>query len=103
MCLLPKLAQASSEKPENLFVGSLFSYDLIASFESLPEVKTIHHCPDYCFFVSEHYLVIDYQNQAERFKRCLFSQNVQHLQAVTQRHDQIIAACRPFLSPLALD
>lgn len=72
MRLLPTLAQATSQKSENLFVGGLFAYDLIASFESLPEVKTINNCPDYCFFVAEHYLVIDHQNQAARLKSAIF-------------------------------
>lgn len=100
--LLPELAQNYSDKPENLFVGGLFAYDLIASFESLPEVKTINNCPDYCFFVAEHYLVIDHQNQAARIKSCIFSTDVNHVEAITQRHDEIIAECRPFLSPLSL-
>lgn len=100
--LLPTLAQATSQKSENLFVGGLFAYDLIASFESLPEVKTINNCPDYCFFVAEHYLVIDHQNQAARLKSAIFSTVDSHVETVTQRHNELIAACRPFLSPLPL-
>ncbi len=100
--LLPKLAQAYSTKPENLFVGGLFAYDLIASFETLPDVKTINHCPDYCFFVAEHYLVIDHQNQAARLTSCLFTEDKYCSQTVAKRHDEIIEACRPFLSPLSL-
>ncbi|MEY1174908.1 chorismate-binding protein, partial [Escherichia coli] len=80
----------------------LFAYDLIASFESLPATKTINQCPDYCFFVAEHYLVIDHQNQAARLKSCFFTDNVEQQQTIKQRHDEIISACRPFLSPLAL-
>lgn len=100
--LLPTLAQASTQQPENLFIGGLFAYDLIASFESLPATKTINQCPDYCFFVAEHYLVIDHQNQAARLKSCFFTDNVEQQQTIKQRHDEIISACRPFLSPLAL-
>ncbi|HGV9232444.1 TPA: anthranilate synthase component 1 [Providencia rettgeri] len=99
---LPVLAQAYSTKPENLFVGGLFAYDLVASFEDLPKVNTVNHCPDYCFFVAEHYLVIDHQNQAARLKSCLFTQNEQDVETVTQRHAQIIASCRPFLPALPL-
>lgn len=100
--LLPELAQQHSDKPENLFVGGLFAYDLIASFESLPDVETINRCPDYCFFVAEHYLVIDHQNQAARLISCLFTPAEHIVDMTSARHEQIIAACRPFLSPLPL-
>lgn len=97
---LPALAQTYSEKPENIFVGGLFAYDLVANFEYLPEVNAVNHCPDYCFFVAEHYLVIDHQNQAARLKSCIFTRDDTHIQSVKQRHDEIIASCRPFLATL---
>ena len=97
---LPALAQTYSTKPENIFIGGLFAYDLVANFESLPNVKTINKCPDYCFYVAEHYLVIDHQNQAARIKSCIFTDNESYIEALTQRHHQIIAACRPFLATL---
>ncbi len=99
---LPALAQRYSEKPENIFIGGLFAYDLVAGFESLPKVKTINSCPDYCFFVAEHYLVIDHQNQAARLKSCIFTHNESVVQAIKQRHNEIIASCRPFLPALPL-
>src|SRR5699024_6069435 len=54
---LPALAQAHFPKPEILFMGGLFAYDLVANFEALPEVAATNQCPDFCFFVAEHYLV----------------------------------------------
>lgn len=99
---LPALAQAYSTKPETLFVGGLFAYDLVANFESIPEVQSVNQCPDYCFFVAEHYLVIDHQNQAARIKSCIFAQNEQTIDSVKQRHSEIIASCRPFLPALPL-
>ncbi|CAK7056146.1 anthranilate synthase component 1 [Providencia rettgeri] len=100
---LPTIAQTYSTKPETLFVGGLFAYDLVAGFEDLPEVKSVNQCPDYCFFVAEHYLVIDHQNQAARIKSCIFSDNQQNIETVKQRHEQIIVSCRPFLPELPLE
>ena len=99
---LPALAQTYSTKPETVFVGGLFAYDLVANFESIPDVKAVNQCPDYCFFVAEHYLVIDHQNQAARIKSCIFSQDEQTLDSVKYRHNEIIVSCRPFLPALPL-
>ncbi len=99
--LLPTLAQSGFKKPELMFVGGLFAYDLIANFESLPEVAAVNNCPDYCFYVAEKYLVIDHQNQAALLRSCIFSQDTEIQQQIEQRHQQIIVLCRPFLQPLA--
>ncbi|UNH26007.1 anthranilate synthase component 1 [Moellerella wisconsensis] len=98
--LLPELAQQKSDKPELLFVGGLFAYDLIANFESLPEVASVNRCPDYCFYVAEHYLVIDHQNQAAVLRSGIFSQDTTINHNISVRHQEIISACRPFLSAL---
>ncbi|WP_265498081.1 anthranilate synthase component 1 [Providencia rustigianii] len=99
---LPALAQAYLSKPEMLFMGGLFAYDLVANFEALPEVKATNQCPDFCFFVAEHYLVIDHQNQAARLKTLLFTHDPATIENIHQRHSQIIALCRPFLPALPL-
>ncbi|HHR6131574.1 TPA: anthranilate synthase component 1 [Providencia alcalifaciens] len=99
---LPALAQAYFPRPEILFMGGLFAYDLVANFEALPEVAATNQCPDFCFFVAEHYLVIDHQNQAARLKSLLFTADTHIVAQVQQRHSEIIVACRPYLPALPL-
>ncbi|RWT33334.1 anthranilate synthase component I, partial [Aeromonas caviae] len=46
---------------EALFMAGSFAYDLIASFEDLPEVpEGSNDCPDYCFYVAETLITIDH-------------------------------------------
>lgn len=52
----------------SIFLSGMFSYDLIASFESLPEVDNgSNSCPDYVFYLAESLLVIDHQQNQKRF------------------------------------
>lgn len=55
-----------------LFIGGLFAYDLVDSFEPLPEVKNSNKCPDYLFFVAETLLKIDHQRQKAKLQATLF-------------------------------
>jgi anthranilate synthase component 1 len=52
---------------EALFMAGSFAYDLIASFEDLPEVpEGSNDCPDYCFYVAETLITIDHIKQSTR-------------------------------------
>lgn len=54
--------EATNEHPFAVFIGGIFGYDLIASFESLPEVPTgANSCPDYVFYLSQTLIVMDHQ------------------------------------------
>lgn len=58
------LQQLNSTRPHPfaIFLGGIFGYDLIASFEQLPEVGMGHNnCPDYVFYLSETLIVMDHQ------------------------------------------
>ena len=53
---------ATREHPFAVFLGGVFGYDLIASFEQLPEVESGHNnCPDYLFYLSQTLIVMDHQ------------------------------------------
>lgn len=53
---------ATREHPFAVFLGGIFGYDLIASFEQLPEVDSGHNnCPDYVFYLSQTLIVMDHQ------------------------------------------
>jgi len=55
-----------------LFMGGLFAYDLVDSFEPLPSVTANNQCPDYLFYVAETLLTIDHQKQHAKLQATLF-------------------------------
>jgi len=56
---------------EALFMAGSFAYDLIASFEDLPEVpEGSNDCPDYCFYVAETLITIDHIKQSTQLLAC---------------------------------
>ncbi|MGL6462067.1 anthranilate synthase component 1 [Aeromonas hydrophila] len=58
---------------EALFMAGSFAYDLIASFEDLPEVpEGSNDCPDYCFYVAETLITIDHIARSTALLACIF-------------------------------
>lgn len=56
--------QAIRKTPHAVFLGGAFAYDLLGTFEQLPDVKDSENsCPDYVFYVAETLLLIDHQTQ----------------------------------------
>ncbi|MGY3966465.1 anthranilate synthase component 1 [Aeromonas enteropelogenes] len=61
---------------EALFMAGSFAYDLIASFEDLPEVpEGSNDCPDYCFYVAETLITIDHIDRTTALLACIFGGN----------------------------
>lgn len=55
-----------------VFLGGVFAYDLIATFEDLPDVEQgINPCPDMLFYLAETMLVVDHIHQT-----CLLQHSV---------------------------
>ena len=47
------------------FVGGVFAYDYVATFEALPEVPSGDNtCPDYQFYLAETLMIIDHQEES---------------------------------------
>ena len=54
----------NSDTPFALFLGGVFAYDMVANFESLPDVPNAENdCPDYVFYLAETLVMIDHQAQ----------------------------------------
>jgi len=54
----------NSDTPFALFLGGVFAYDMVANFETLPEVPDGDNtCPDYVFYLAETLVLIDHQAQ----------------------------------------
>ncbi|MCC5878706.1 MAG: anthranilate synthase component 1 [Idiomarina sp.] len=96
--------QATREHPFAVFLGGIFGYDLIASFEDLPEVPGGHNnCPDYVFYLAETLVVMDHQARRTELIGCLIGgdeleqrasrlyQRMGELSAQLQRPKQVIA------------
>ncbi len=62
------------EHPHSVFLGGVFAYDLLASFESLPQVEcSSNTCPDYLFYLAETLLLVDHQDQKSHIVGSVFS------------------------------
>ena len=58
-----------------IFLGGLFAYDLVANFIPMDGITLQHdgiNCPDYSFYLAEHLITIDHQNQQATLKKFLF-------------------------------
>ena len=79
------LVDANHESRDAVFMGGLFAYDLIQSFEQLPAVKRKNNCPDYCFYLAESFLVFDHQSKTGALQASLFTPNVHEHQRLLHR------------------
>ncbi len=55
-----------------LFIAGIFSYDLVSSFETLPELDQVKPCPDYVFYISEILLIINHKQKTSHLQATVF-------------------------------
>ena len=90
------------QHPHAIFLGGVFAYDLLATFEALPDVKNgANDCPDYVFYLAETMLTIDHQTQQTQLLGSVFSgeQVANNYFAVAQRLEALeksLANLEPF-------
>lgn len=63
-----------------IFLGGLFAYDLVANFIPMDGITLQNdgiNCPDYSFYLAEHLITIDHQNQQATLKSFCFAQEEQ--------------------------
>lgn len=63
-----------------VFLGGLFSYDLVANFIPMENITLQDDgitCPDYCFYLAEQLLVIDHQLKQSELQSFCFNPNQQ--------------------------
>lgn len=64
----------SDSDPFAVFLGGCFAYDMLANFESLPQVPDgPNSCPDFVFYLAETMVVIDHQNETSEIVGNVFS------------------------------
>lgn len=62
------------DHPHSIFLGGVFAYDLIASFEELPDVPdSLNSCPDYVFYLAETLVLVDHQQKSTQVIGSVFS------------------------------
>ena len=84
--------KALRDHPHAVFLGGVFAYDLLASFEQLPAVPdSLNTCPDYVFYLAETLILVDHQTQSTQIVGSVFSgDNVANQYfSVHQRIEQI--------------
>ncbi|WP_188152156.1 anthranilate synthase component 1 [Teredinibacter waterburyi] len=77
-----------------IFLGGVFAYDLIGSFEALPEVpEGSNSCPDFVFYLAESLVVIDHQKQTTELLGSVLSGRdvASEYFRVSQRMEQLTA------------
>ncbi|EEZ0276819.1 anthranilate synthase component I [Escherichia coli] len=87
--LLQNLLNVPKEEREAMFFGGLFSYDLVAGFENLPQLSAENSCPDFCFYLAETLMVIDHQKKSIRIQASLFAPNEEEKQRLTARLNEL--------------
>lgn len=87
--LLHVIKPSDTIPTKTIFLGGLFSYDLITCFESLPKLKNNSNCPDYCFYLAEILLILDHQKRIANVQSTLFSPDILERHRLQNRIHQI--------------
>ncbi len=87
--ILQGLVNVPVQEREAMFFGGLFSYDLVAGFEDLPQLEAGNRCPDYCFYLAETLMVIDHQKKSTRIQASVFTPNDAEKQRLNARLAQL--------------
>lgn len=97
-CLLQNIHVEPDQ--DALFLGGLFAYDLIASYEQLPAVTdSDNHCPDFCFYVAETLIHIDHRQQLTRLNALAFTEQADEKARLSARLDTLKQVCDAFVPP----
>ncbi len=84
--------KALRKYPHAVFLGGVFAYDLLATFETLPDVPVSHNtCPDYLFYLAETLVLVDHQDKSTQIIGSVFSGKdvANHYFGVHQRLESI--------------
>ncbi|QOI11031.1 anthranilate synthase component 1 [Blochmannia endosymbiont of Colobopsis nipponica] len=73
--LLTKIIKQPISTAKTIFLGGLFSYDLVSYFEPIPIQTKGPRCPDYCFYLAETLLIMDHQKNTSKIQISLFTNN----------------------------
>lgn len=98
-CVVDKIKTQSTHN-QALFLGGVFAYDFIATFEDLLDVPDSNNiCPDFMFYVAETLLIQDHQTQQCEILGSVFGglHSDESEQRINARIDDIQSLCRNFV------
>lgn len=91
--------KAHRENANAIFLGGLFAYELINSYETLPSVLHKNRCPDLCFYLAETLMFIDHQSKSSHIQVTLFSKDTVERMRLMNRlkslHDELNQPLKP--------
>lgn len=99
--LVDKIKKRSSH-PQALFLGGVFAYDFIATFEDLTDVPDSDNItPDFMFYVAETLLIQDHQTQQSQLLGSVFGglYSDENELRITNRLNQLQTLCNDFIAP----
>ncbi|QJC29848.1 anthranilate synthase component 1 [Enterobacteriaceae endosymbiont of Plateumaris sericea] len=80
----------NNKERKSMFLGGLFSYDLIYNFEKLPKIiKYQNICPDYCFYLSEILLIIDHKKKISNLQASIYIPNKKEFVRLKKRVEDL--------------
>ena len=91
-----------SAHPQALFLGGVFAYDFIATFEDLVDVPDSGNtCPDFMFYVAETLLIHDHQTQKSELIGSIFGglYTIENEVRIAKRLAEIQNLCKNFNAP----
>jgi anthranilate synthase component 1 len=94
--------QKQSSHEQALFLGGIFAYDFIATFEDLMDVPDSDNiCPDFMFYVAETLLIQDHQSQKSELIASIFGglHSEESKQRLNKRVSDIQQYCIDFTTP----
>jgi anthranilate synthase component 1 len=103
--LITNKITAIRQHPHAVFLGGALAYDLLASFEKLPDVEdSPNSCPDFVFYLAETLVIIDHQTKQSEIIGSVFSgKDVgNNYFSVSQRLEQVkhkLATIKPLDTP----
>ncbi|WP_298940249.1 anthranilate synthase component 1 [uncultured Psychromonas sp.] len=101
-CLVDRIKKRSTHS-EALFLGGVFAYDFIATFEQLIEVPDGENTtPDYVFYVAETLMIHDHQTQQSEILGSIFGglYSDESELRITQRITELQGLCDNFIAPI---
>ncbi|MCX8649447.1 anthranilate synthase component 1 [Gilliamella sp. B2776] len=98
--LLSLVNYSKQASHDAIFVGGLFSYDLVAGFENLPKLPTDMRCQDFCFYLAETLLEINHQNHVSILKATAFTADPNEVERLTKRIDELQTLLNQPIKPI---
>ncbi|UDG81441.1 Anthranilate synthase component 1 [Candidatus Profftia lariciata] len=87
--ILLTLVTVPEQNREAIFIGGLFSYDLILEFENIHLLNNNKQSLDFCFYMAETLLILNHQNHSAHLQASIFTSNIKETKRLEKRLQQL--------------